>query len=470
MSQQHYRELSSVEEALNLVREVCNVEGENITAVNNQSRLQEEIIYTLQFNASVNQNEEIKKTCIRLINQIAKALKIVSSSNTKFYDEKANGKHQFFTVPAINSRMITFHTVRSAVRAAESLQVPHVIFELALSEVGYTGQQKDEYAALVRAAYISLGITNREIFIQADHYQVDPKKYAADGAKEVQRIKDAITNAIENEVYNIDIDTSKFETDDASKTDRENQFPNAVLTAELLAFIREYEKTHSLPCTISVGGEVGEVGGENTKYPQVNAFLQIIKEELDKRGVTNVKGLSKVSINVGSVHGGVLGSDGKPLPTVPLDFPAHHDMYMLAVDPLNPGKHVLSVQHGASTLPKTSFALFPAMHVAEIHLATGFQNIVWDVIEKYDAPLFAKMKALMQEKFADKIAEHPTPAVGFAKESKRATEFLKKELLLTSAMPQIEKELEAECETIFHSVYTLLKEKGGTVEHGDRAD
>ena len=36
------------------------------------------------------------------------------------------------------------------------------------------------------------------------------------------------------------------------------------------------------------------------------------------------------------------------------------------------------VQHGASTLPDEAFHHFPANGAAEIHLATGFQNILYD--------------------------------------------------------------------------------------------
>ena len=35
-----------------------------------------------------------------------------------------------------------------------------------------------------------------------------------------------------------------------------------------------------------------------------------------------------------------------------------------------------AVQHGASTLPEEAFHHFPANGTAEIHLATGFQNIL----------------------------------------------------------------------------------------------
>lgn len=430
----------------------------------------DEDISTLAFDASVSDNPEVKEAAIRAINEIADRLKITCGSNVAFYDAKAAGMHQFFTVPAVNSRMVTFHTIRAAVKAADALKLPHIVFELALSEVGYTAQQKDEYAALVKAAYISLGITNREIYLQADHYQLDPKRYAEDPAKEVQRIKDAVVKALENGVYNIDIDASKFETADPAKSDRENQAENARLTAEIFHFIRQYEKEHSLSTIVSIGGEVGEVGGENTKYPQVNAFLDMVKEYAEKLGSDNEKGLSKISINVGSSHGGLRGSDGKPLDTVPLDFTAHHDLYMLGKGPMNPGKHVLSVQHGASTLPKDYFPLFPAMHVAEIHLATGFQDMVWDTIEKEDAALFQKMKNLVLEKLGDKVAKHETEAIGLVKERKNITQYVKRDLLLSPAIPAIEQALEKEFTTIFHSLYNLLAPKTtGSVE-GDRAD
>ena len=41
-----------------------------------------------------------------------------------------------------------------------------------------------------------------------------------------------------------------------------------------------------------------------------------------------------------------------------------------------------AVQHGASTLPDDAFSLFPQAGTAEVHLATGFQNII------YDSPYF----------------------------------------------------------------------------------
>lgn len=470
MANPHYIDLQTADDVAQLVTSACDIEDSNVIAITDEDKLRNEVIYTLQFNASVGENEEVKQSAIGWINAIAQARGIEPWTNNDFYDEKQSGQHEFFTVPAVNARMVAFHKVRAAIKAADALGLPHIIFELAVSEVGYTGQQKDEYAALVKAAYISLGVTNRKIYIQADHYQLDPKKYAADREAEVKRLQDLIEKALESGVYNIDIDTSKFETADEGKSDRENQGENARLTAELFHFIRQYEKDHDLPCVVSIGGEVGEVGGENTQYPQVNAYLEMVKERATELGSGETKGLSKISINVGSAHGGVLGSDGKPLDTVPLNFTAHHDLYMKGSDPMNPQKHVLPVQHGASTLPKKYFSLFPAMHTAEIHLATGFQNIVWDVLEKEDATLHEKMKTMVYEKFGDKIAGHKTEAIGFIKERKRVTEFFKRELLLTDCLDSIEKELERDFSEIFNSLYNVLANTKGHVEQGDRDD
>ena len=36
------------------------------------------------------------------------------------------------------------------------------------------------------------------------------------------------------------------------------------------------------------------------------------------------------------------------------------------------------VQHGASTLPDDAFNMFPETGTSEVHLATGFQNIIYD--------------------------------------------------------------------------------------------
>ena len=214
-----YTDIQGAREVEKLVEGVCKISDGKVAEVINKSILQDEVIWTLQYNASVNENPEVKQAAIKWINAIADALDLECRSNFPFYQEKSQSQRIFFTVPAINSRMITFHTTRAAARAAEILKVPHIIFELALSEGGYTGQKMDEYAALVKAAYISLGLQDRMVYLQADHYQIDPGKYAADPKVEMERAQKAIEFALQNGVYNIDIDTSKFEIVDPNRSE-----------------------------------------------------------------------------------------------------------------------------------------------------------------------------------------------------------------------------------------------------------
>jgi hypothetical protein len=56
------------------------------------------------------------------------------------------------------------------------------------------------------------------------------------------------------------------------------------------------------------------------------------------------------------------------------------------------------VQHGASTLPEDLFGKFPDVETAEIHLATGFQNLI------YDHPQFPR--ALRDEMYAHLAKAH----------------------------------------------------------------
>src|SRR5512144_2800136 len=84
--------------------------------------------------------------------------------------------------------------------------------------------------------------------------------------------------------------------------------------------------------------------------------------------------MSKVSVQTGTSHGGTPTADGH-VAAVKLDFAV-----LKAIGEVARSKYGLSgaVQHGASTLPDALFDRFPAAECAEIHLATGFQNMLFD--------------------------------------------------------------------------------------------
>ena len=139
--------------------------------------------------------------------------------------------------------------------------------------------------------------------------------------------------------------------------------------AELTALIRELEPDG---VTISVGGEIGEVGKQNSTEAELRAYLDGYRRELD-RDRPGVAGISKVSVQTGTSHGGVPLPDGT-VAAVKLDFEVIRRLGEVARSYGLAG----CVQHGASTLPDELFHHFPAVETAEIHLATGFQNLLFE--------------------------------------------------------------------------------------------
>ena len=85
-------------------------------------------------------------------------------------------------------------------------------------------------------------------------------------------------------------------------------------------------------------------------------------------------GMSKISIQTGTSHGGVPMPDGT-VAKVKLDFDT-----LEALSKLSREKYGFAgaVQHGASTLPSELFGEFAKRGACEIHLATEFQNMIFD--------------------------------------------------------------------------------------------
>jgi hypothetical protein len=142
---------------------------------------------------------------------------------------------------------------------------------------------------------------------------------------------------------------------------------------------------------ISVGGEIGEVGKANSTPEDFRAYMDRYLRELG-----GGKGLAKVSIQTGSSHGGVVGPDGT-VQRVQIDFET-----LRAISKVAREEYGLAgaVQHGASTLPAELFGQFPAHDCAEIHLATEFQNMVFDH-PAFPLPLKRAMERWVFEHAAD---------------------------------------------------------------------
>lgn len=303
-----------------------------------------------------------------LIWEIAQQVGVRPSSIHDLYMARGRGEVRGFTVPAINVRGASYDTARSIFRVANSLHAGAFLLEIARSEIAYTEQRPTEYVTVMLAAALREGFRG-PVFIQGDHFQVNAKKFAADPVAEVNNVKQLALEAIDAGFYNIDVDTSTL-VDLSQPTLAEQQRKNYETCVEITQYIRSLEPAG---ITISVGGEIGEVGTENSTVAELEAFMDGYNATSRTRAPGMV-GLSKISVQSGTSHGGVVLADGS-IADVKLDFKTLDDLSRVARD-----KYGLSgaVQHGASTLPDQAFHNFPRTETAEIHLATNFQNMLYD--------------------------------------------------------------------------------------------
>lgn len=300
--------------------------------------------------------------------EAARAVGTYPASIHGFYLARGRGEVPPVTVPAMNIRGASYDTMRSIFRTAIAMEGGAFILEIARSEIAYTEQRPDEYVSVALAAALREGFRG-PVFIQGDHFQVNAKKYKADPTAELDAVKQLVREGIAAGFYNLDLDTSTL-VDLAHPTLEAQQRLNYELGVELTRFARALEPAG---ITVSLGGEIGEVGTENSTVPELEAFMDGYNRTLAAQAPGMV-GLSKISVQSGTSHGGVVLPDGS-IADVALDFQTLEDLSRVARQ-----RYGLSgaVQHGASTLPDGAFHHFPRTETSEIHLATGFQNMLYD--------------------------------------------------------------------------------------------
>lgn len=318
-----------------------------------------------------------------------------------------------FTVPAINLRSLTFYAAKIIFGIAQEMNAGAFIFEIARSETGYTEQRPAEYAANILGGAVAAGYKG-PVFIQGDHYQISAGRYRENPEPEIQALKDLTQEAIQAGFFNIDVDASTL-VDLSVEDVVKQQVLNSELTAFFTKYIRDLEPEG---ITVSIGGEIGEVGEENSTEEELRAYLDSLKVDLEKVAPGAV-GLSKISVLTGTSHGGVVLPDGS-IKKVAVDFDLLQHLGEVARDSYGLGG---AVQHGASTLPETAFSKFPEYGTLEVHLATNFQNILYD--EMPDA-LRNEIYAYLDENNAHERKEDQTDEQFYYKTRKRALGAFKK--------------------------------------------
>ena len=325
----------------------------------------------------------------------AQSLGIYPASIQDLYEARGKNKFSGFTVPAINLRALTYDLASAIFRAAKKINAGAFIFEIARSEMGYTDQKPLEYTTVCLAAAIREGFSG-PVFVQGDHFQINAKKYKENSQKEIEGLKKLIKESIQGGFLNIDIDSSTLV--DLDKKDLiEQQRLNFQMCAEMTKHIRSLQPEG---VEVSVGGEIGEVGTKNSTPEELKAFMQGYLDAIPK----GMKPISKVSVQTGTSHGGVVLPDGT-IAKVKLDFDTLKNLSEVARKEYGMAG---AVQHGASTLPEDAFHKFPAIETAEVHLATQFQNMIFE--SKYftsdlKKKIYAWIKENLKSEFKDGMSE-----------------------------------------------------------------
>ncbi|NUS33198.1 MAG: aldolase [Gemmatimonadaceae bacterium] len=381
-----------------------------------------------------------------LIWELGQAIGVRPASIHELYMARGRNEIHGFTVPAINVRGASYDTARSIFRTALAMKAGAFLLEIARSEIAYTEQRPAEYVSVMLAAAMREG-WSAPVFIQGDHFQVNHKKYATNPGPEVDAVKALVREAVGAGFYNIDIDTSTL-VDLSKPNHREQQRLNYEVGIDILKDVRAVEPKG---VTISVGGEIGEVGTQNSTVEELEAYMDGFVGALPK----GMAGLSKISVQSGTSHGGVVLADGS-IADVALDLDtlerlskAARDRYGLAG----------AVQHGASTLPDSAFHNFPKRETAEIHLATNFQNMLYD---EMPAALRNEIYAWLRDNAKDERKATDTDEQFFYKTRKKALGPFKRKLWDLS--PEVKRSVAAAYDAKFRFLFEQLA-IGDTAKH-----
>lgn len=407
MSRVPFQSLTELKSGMNGIAQVSDGRLEIQDPDAFRGSLIDSLIYTVVFGP-----EDLRPVARWVIRAAAPQFGAYPASIHDLYTAGGRGEYTNATAPAINVRGLTYDQARVILTAAMANDAKIVLFEIARSEMSYTWQKPSEYAACVMAGAIKAGFQG-PLFIQGDHFQTVARFYAKDPEGEIKKVRDLTAEAIEAGFYNIDIDASTL-VDLELPTLEAQQEINYRITADMTEYIRSLEPEG---VTVSIGGEIGEVGMRNSTVEDLHAFMGGYVAELKRRGEANGKpiaGISKISVQTGTSHGGIVLPDGT-MAQVNVDFDTLRDLSEAARRDYGLGG---AVQHGASTLPAEAFGKFAEADAIEVHLATAFQNQLFDH-PAFPAELKARIYAYLDEKCADERKPSQTDAQFYYSSRKR---------------------------------------------------
>lgn len=381
--------ISDTQELNSYVATFLNKNTDNSVTITNEEKLISEGIDRLVYTSALSDNTSLCHETRILIRRIGEALGVYSASIYNLYKVIGEGEVSGFSVPAMNIRMMNYDFSRAIFEEAQKIEAGAFVFEIARSEMKYCAQNPDEFSASVIAGAIKSGYKG-PVFIQGDHFQFKEELFRTNPQEEIDNLELLIKDALMAQFYNIDIDASTLV--DLNKEDlSEQQKDNYEMTAEITKYIRGLQPPG---VTVAIGGEIGHIGGKNSSVEDFEAFMEGYLALIGN----DTKGLTKVSVQTGTSHGGIPDENGKVI-EVPIDF---NVLKSISESARSKYKIAGPVQHGASTLPEKMFVEFVKNDTVEVHLATELMNIM---IDNVPADLREKMHQWTLENCIDEREE-----------------------------------------------------------------
>ncbi|MBK5133581.1 class II fructose-bisphosphate aldolase, partial [Candidatus Bathyarchaeota archaeon] len=162
------------------------------------------------------------------------------------------------------------------------------------------------------------------------------------------------------------------------------------------------------------------IGSQNSTAEDLHAFMTGLNERLS----SDMTGISKISVQTGTTHGGIVLPDGS-ISEVKLDF---ENLKLLSDVCREDYGLAGAVQHGASTLPEEAFHKFVECNTAEVHLATQFQNIIYESAH-FPASLKMRIYRWLKENLSGEAKESWTEEQFYYKLRKKGFGPFKKEIV-----------------------------------------
>jgi fructose-bisphosphate aldolase class II len=191
---------------------------------------------------------------------------------------------------------------------------------------------------------------------------------------------------------------------------------------------------------------------KNSTVEELHAFMRGYETSLAARQGA-LEGISKISVQTGTSHGGVVLPDGS-MADVKIDLEALAALSKAAREDYGLAG---AVQHGASTLPSNAFGNFPRIETAEIHLATNFQNIVFDH-PKLPVDLRERLRRWVDENAAGERKSGDTAEQFYYKARKKAIGPFKRDIW--SLGEDVRRAIAADLERMFGFLFEQLNVNG----------